>query len=89
MNDLLSVTRTSAKVLRFVAAYVGRHGYSPTVREICRAFEWSSPNSAQIQLDRLRRAGMLDGQGARTAKITTRGQQLLEELGQGADDGSV
>jgi SOS-response transcriptional repressor LexA len=80
MTDLLSVTKGSVKVLRYLAAYVGRHGYSPTVREICRAMEWASPNAAQGQIARLVRAGMIEHHGSRTAKVTPRGQQLLDEL---------
>lgn len=83
MTDLLSVTRTSVRVLRYLAGYVARHGYSPTVREICRAFEWSSPNAAQGQLARLRKAGMIEDEaGSRTTKVTDRGRQLLAELGE-------
>lgn len=84
MTELMSITKTSLRVLRYVGAYVARHGYSPTVREICRAMEWSSPNSAQGQLARLRKAGLIQDQGSRTTKVTDKGQQLLAEVEAGS-----
>ena len=59
MTELMSITKTSLRVLRYVGAYVARHGYSPTVREICNHYGWTTPNSAMCHLRPMRKKGWI------------------------------
>lgn len=74
-------TARALEVLGWIAAYHDERGYSPTVREMCEAFSWSSPNSCQQHLERLGRAGLLEVLPARsrTARVTEAGRAALAE----------
>jgi repressor LexA len=47
MND------AERRVLMFIRTYVTDHGYPPSVRDICKGCNYSSPGSVAPVLDRL------------------------------------
>ena len=47
------------EIYDFVVGYVDRHGYPPTVREICQAVGLASPSTEHAHLANLERAGLL------------------------------
>lgn len=53
------LTPVRAKLLRWIAAYIDAHGYSPTFREMCAAFKWGSTNAATNHLNALERDGYI------------------------------
>lgn len=70
-------------VLRFVAGFRARHGFSPTVREIRDEFGLKSNNTIAGHLDALERKKLItrvDAQ-ARTTVITKAGSEWLAQEG--------
>lgn len=47
------------EVLEFVAQYIQRHGYAPTLVEICDALGLSAPSTVHEHLDRLEKKGYI------------------------------
>jgi repressor LexA len=74
------MTSTRLKILFWIQRYCEEKGYSPTLRELCVAFHWSSPNAAKQYLDGLAKAGMVRRQEriARTLTLTPAGLDVLE-----------
>lgn len=67
-------------VLRFVAIFQKRHGYMPTVREICQHFGWGGLNHAAELLEKLEEEGFVTHRPtlARSLRITPAGKRYLE-----------
>lgn len=61
-------------VLGFIEDFIAERHFPPTRAEISEAFGWSSPNSAQSAMNRLKRHGLIDFQPrkARSIVITSR-----------------
>jgi len=81
----IALTERQREILDFICAFGARSGFCPTVREICREFEFASPNAAWTHMNSLRRHGLItwkSGQ-ARTIRPTEAGVSLLE--GGGSD----
>lgn len=76
------MTGIRLKVLAWVSRYCDEKGYSPTLREMCQAFEWASPNSAKEYTDSLVAVGLVERTPnlSRTLKVTKAGQELLASL---------
>lgn len=53
------LTERQREILAWVDAYIRDKGYSPTVRELCVAFRFKSPNGAMSHLTPLRKKGRL------------------------------
>jgi repressor LexA len=53
------LTRRQREVFDFIAVELKTSGYPPTCREICRRFEFSSPNGALIHLRALQKKGVI------------------------------
>lgn len=66
------LTERQREILVWLFRYIDEHGYSPTVRELCQAFSFDSPNGAVSHLRPLRRKGWVTWQDghARTLRIT-------------------
>lgn len=62
-------TSRQQAVLDYLEAYIGKHGYAPTVREIGEEFGWSSPSTVQGKLDQLEREGSIERIGSRAIRI--------------------
>lgn len=63
------MTEKSQEVLGWIGKYIRARGYSPSVREICDGFGWSSTNAAMFHLQRLRRLGLVTWQGRHSRTI--------------------
>jgi repressor LexA len=57
--DLPPLTNRQRAVYTFVAEHCHDRGYSPTIRDICRAFNIASPNGGKIHVAALSRKGWL------------------------------
>lgn len=69
----VSLTPRQKEVLNFVASYIKKHGYSPTLKEIAKRFS-KSITTAQHYVDELKTKGYLRKNG-----FKTRGIILVEE----------
>jgi repressor LexA len=74
-------TARGVELLAWIQAYCDTHGFSPTVREMCSAFAWASPNACQCHLQRLGRCGLLEIRPgrSRTVRVTPAGRAVLAE----------
>lgn len=70
-QDLQPLTERQREILVWLAGYIRDHGYSPTVRELCQAFNFGSPNGALCHLHPLRKKGWVTWQdgSARTLRV--------------------
>ena len=68
---LQPLTARQREILVWLAGYIRDHGYSPTVRDVCQAFNFAAINGAMSHLKPLRRKGWIDWQDgqARTLRI--------------------
>lgn len=72
------LTDRQREILAWVDGYIRDHGFSPTIRELCRAFGFKSPNGAVSHLTPLRKKGALtwiDG-SPRTLRVTEVSDEL-------------
>ena len=53
------LTGRQQEIWEFLAEYVGKHGYPPTVREIGESVGLASPSTVHAHLANLERAGLL------------------------------
>lgn len=53
------LTERQREILAWLVRYIGEHGYSPTLREMCLAFNFASPNGAMCHLVPLARKGWI------------------------------
>ena len=76
----VEITPRQREVLAFIAKFYSDHGYAVTVRQICKAFNFASPNAAVMHLKALRRRDLVTWQPgeARTIRPTQAGVELLE-----------
>jgi repressor LexA len=72
------LTRRQAEVLSFIRAYLLRHGYPPTQRQIAEGVGLSSVSSVHYQLGRLEA-----GSALRRRQRSVRGLRLIEPLPSG------
>src|SRR5688572_9112902 len=59
MSAAPQLTARQQEIWQFLVAYVDRHGYPPTVREIGEAVGLASPSTVHAHLANLERAGLL------------------------------
>ena len=66
------LTGQQAKLLDVIKRYVVKHGYAPTVRELCDEMNLSSTATVQVHLNNLEKKGYLKRQSSknRTIEIT-------------------
>ena len=50
---------TDDQVVEFIRSFCDEMGYSPSIREICKRFGYSSPSTIKLRLDRLRDEGVV------------------------------
>ena len=72
-------TPRQLEILRWVASFIDSKGYPPTRRDICRAFQFASPNASQQYMTQLRRRGLLTyvERVSRTICLTPAGRELI------------
>ena len=61
-TELRPLTDRQREIFRWIVNYIAAHGYSPTVRELCEAFDFGSTNGAMCHLDPLRKKGWIEWQ---------------------------
>ncbi len=78
--ELSPITPRQREVLGFIARFYADHGYAVTNRQICKQFNFASPNAAVMHLKALRRRDLVTWQPgeARTIRPTQAGVSLLE-----------
>ena len=52
-------TPAQSRVLAFIDAFIGGHGYPPTIAEIATGLGWKSPAAAQSHIGYLLKKGLL------------------------------
>jgi repressor LexA len=78
-------TERQLEILAWIAAYIDKHGYSPTVREIGDHYGFTL-NGTSCHLRALRSKGCIEWRAScsRTIRVTELGEQLLgEEVNRG------
>lgn len=68
------LTTRQRQVLDFLSAYLERHGYPPTLREICAELGTSGNVSALNHLDALERKGYITREAGSSRGITVNGE---------------
>ena len=72
------------KVLAFVQDYLQENGFPPSVREICKEFDFASPRSGQKYLEALENAGYLEksskSRGLKLLSLFGTKQQLMSSV---------
>jgi repressor LexA len=65
------LTERQREILAWLVTFISKNGFSPTIREMCLAFNFSSPNGAACHLDALASKGWITwNQGkSRTLKV--------------------
>ena len=63
------LTRRQSDVLNYVKTYIVSHGYPPTVREIGKALEISSPATIHAHLANLEKKGFIKKEGSKNRAI--------------------
>jgi repressor LexA len=78
-TELPPPTPRQLEILRWVASYIDAKGYSPTRRDICRGFDFASPNASQLHISQLRKRGLLtySERASRTLRLTPAGLELI------------
>ena len=66
------LTRRQVDVLNYIKSYIVSHGYPPTVREIGKALDISSPATIHAHLNNLEKKGFI--------KIQLEGSKLIEKV---------
>lgn len=78
-TELPPPTPRQLEILRWVAGFIDSNGYPPTRRDICRGFEFASPNASQQYMTQLRRRGLVTytDRASRTLRLTPAGMELI------------
>lgn len=69
MNAMIPITTVNHETWQYIAAYVRRHHYAPTIAEIARALGVSEP-AVSHRLNLLHHAGWITRQRYQTRGIT-------------------
>jgi hypothetical protein len=72
------MTERRAEVLRFIADYIGEHGYAPTLREIGTGANLGSTNAVCDHLSRLERDGWIHRSGAGKSRALVLSEKAVE-----------
>lgn len=66
-------TKKQHELLRFIEAFIGEHGYSPSYREIMQGLEYTSVATVAVHIDNLIRRGHLRKRdhSARSLEVVT------------------
>ena len=75
------LTARQQEIWEFVVAYVDRHGYPPTVREIGEAVGLASPSTVHAHLANLERAGLLRRDPTKPRALELLGQRRGDATG--------
>ena len=65
---------TDAQIIAFIRKFCREKGYSPSIREVCENFGYSSPSTIKGRVDKLRDKGLITyiDRMPRTLRVVTR-----------------
>ncbi|MFN7182104.1 MAG: transcriptional repressor LexA [Planctomycetota bacterium] len=74
------ITAKQKEILEFIIKYIHDNNIAPTVRDICKHFNFASPKSAQDQLAALEKKGYISRlpNSKRTIRLTSRALSLKQ-----------
>ena len=78
----MPLTTAQQSVLDYIRGFIRITGYSPTTREICQQFGWSSPQAAQGHLRALLREGALTCERGSSGRVKARTLRVVEGANQ-------
>lgn len=79
---------TREKVYNFLIKYVEKHGYAPSVREICEGVNLKSTSSVFSHLSKLEEEGKIEMRGNSPRAIKISGYTFMKSSG-GKDNGNI
>ncbi|MFA5887045.1 MAG: transcriptional repressor LexA [Patescibacteria group bacterium] len=72
------INNQQQRILDFIKTFIGDNGFPPSIREICKAFHYSSPRAGQKYLEALEKQGYIERGGkSRGIKILSGLDNLL------------
>lgn len=63
------LTKRQEEILNFIKEYIVAHGYPPTIREICKAMDVSSPATVHAHLNNLESKGFIKKEDTKNRAI--------------------
>ncbi|WP_124055015.1 transcriptional repressor LexA [Arcanobacterium ihumii] len=86
----ISLTDRQRLIFEHIWDSIDKHGYPPTVREICEAVGLASTSSAKYQLDLIEKLGLIsrDARRSRTIEVTEIGEDFIRST-RGLTPGSL
>jgi len=63
------LTKRQEEILNFIKEYIVAHGYPPTIREICKAMDVSSPATVHAHLNNLEAKGFIKKEDTKNRAI--------------------
>ena len=66
---MVILTEKKYKLITIIDDYIKEFGYSPTIRELCKLYDCSSPATMYWHLKELRDYGLIDFQDKKTRTI--------------------
>ena len=66
---MIILTRRQADTLKFIKQFIAKHGYPPTVREIAKSLQVSSPATIHAHLEKLTEKGYIKKDDAKNRAI--------------------
>lgn len=63
------LTKRQEEILNFIKEYIVSHGYPPTIREICKAMDVSSPATVHAHLNNLEAKGFIKKEDTKNRAI--------------------
>ena len=79
------LTKKQNEILDLIKRFIADHGYPPTVREICKEKNLSSPATVHVHLEKLVEKGMIKKDPAKNRTI----ELLVENEYKRSDDGTI
>ena len=56
---MAQLVATDKQIIEFIQAFCDDHGFSPSIREICKEFGYSSPSTIKVRIDYMRKIGLV------------------------------
>ena len=76
---MAKLTAKDYEILDFIYRGIKKHGYPPTVREICAAVNLNSPATVHARLSKLEAAGKIEKTSAKNRAMRVVGYPETEE----------
>ena len=76
--DEKKATDKQLRVLAYVKEHIRKHGYAPSVREICRALDLRSTSTVHGYLARLQKKGLIKKDALKPRTILITGDEIVK-----------